>query len=54
MSQEIEKIKKKMFEINKLTTEKKEYSYLSDEMQFTSESEEKIEYIEDFAVDKQF
>jgi hypothetical protein len=29
-----------------------DYSYLSDEMQFTSDSNEEIEYIEDFAQDK--
>jgi hypothetical protein len=29
-----------------------DFSYLSDEMQFTSDSNEEIEYIEDFAQDK--
>lgn len=28
------------------------FSYLSDEMQFTSDSNEEIEYLEDFAQDK--
>ncbi len=43
-------IKKKMFK----RMNGGDYSYLSDEMQFTSDSNEEIEYIEDFAQDKQF
>ena len=42
-------IKKKMFK----RMNGGDYSYLSDEMQFTSDSNEEIEYIEDFAQDKQ-
>ncbi len=41
-----------MFGNNKLRMNQNNFSYLSDEMQFTSDSDEEIEYIEDFAQDK--
>jgi hypothetical protein len=41
-----------MFSNNKLRINQNNYSYLSDEMQFTSDSNDEIEYIEDFAQDK--